>query len=800
MATKTLRPRLTATLSTGVVSAVVLSGIVMATPALANDVTALPSNANGTNQDGIIALVCPNGDYQVWAPVPPSENPDPGAPNEGRYAVYQWEGKIFLGTTAPPAPESFSMLSRNADGTSNDATGLRFIDYAQGTVPGDSGDFPLSSTDIVTVEMVATGTQPNATYGSLGDPDGPSEAVTIEATILTPPPGSGSAAEPYRIETAAQLSFLRCDRNAHYTITQDINLDVAEFGYWLPVSAQSGSFAGVLRGGGHVISGLETPPLTRSDVGLFGRVGNAHIENLTLRSAVVQSLSEKVGVLAGTLRTSLTVRNVTIESSTVRGSQKVGLFAGEVFDGVVVRHSEASGNVTTPNVWTRTYEAPDSMEVVVGPLGERDRFEMPFLDARFPNSRTVSRVGGFLGEADDDGILISQVSVDANITLPNREKPEQSVGLGLIEANRVGGFVGEADGGEVLIEFVSSSATIDVLVGNGTETNRIGGFAGLIDASAVTDVSSFSNVAIGWQGNMGTGDVDDVGGFVGKMDAQNTMARVVSDSTLTIRSTDGSPMNLIRVGGFAGQTLNDTALTALQSTATVEIDAPTPVSQVGGFAGSVSSRTGVLDVFAGSTIASESEVNQLGGFAGLASNRFTGTSLIVAASFDVPEESTNFDPVMGEFDNTLQVPGGLVCTFYDQTLNPASVENSFFTKSVADPRFPAGVGATTAQLQDQSFLERDGCFDFDNVWVSVAGDYPQLRQARLLTSSFEASVGTGGGSSSSTGSTSSSGAPSKTLAATGVSIGLFATLSGLLVLLGSMLVARRNVVRSRISE
>ncbi len=146
--------------------------------------------------------------------------------------------------------------------------------------------------------------------------------------------GTGTAEDPYLIETKEQLYAVRHDSTAAYRLAADIiftDADFAEGGDfysngagWEPIPVFSGSFDG----DGHQIAGLTVTISTDvfTFAGLFGRVYDSEIRNLTMTDAdisaeVIGSNGVSVGAVAG--YTDNTVIENCRVSGTVSGSNDV---------------------------------------------------------------------------------------------------------------------------------------------------------------------------------------------------------------------------------------------------------------------------------------------------------------------------------------------------------------------------------------------------------------------------------------------------------------------------------------------
>ena len=103
--------------------------------------------------------------------------------------------------------------------------------------------------------------------------------------------GAGTAADPYKVSTPEQLNQVRNYLTAHFVLTNDI--DLTEYlssvgaGYeqwgeqgWLPIGTNEVTFRGSFNGARFKITGLWLNRIDIFDVGLFGYIRNAKIENL----------------------------------------------------------------------------------------------------------------------------------------------------------------------------------------------------------------------------------------------------------------------------------------------------------------------------------------------------------------------------------------------------------------------------------------------------------------------------------------------------------------------------------------
>ena len=111
----------------------------------------------------------------------------------------------------------------------------------------------------------------------------------------------GGEDDPYVLTTAEDLAAVASDLTACYRLDADIDLTDVD---WTPIGAfthtgdenadpdmpdAADAFSGIFDGGSHTISGLTVDQPEGYAVGLFGCLCDAHIFNLTLDGATVDS-------------------------------------------------------------------------------------------------------------------------------------------------------------------------------------------------------------------------------------------------------------------------------------------------------------------------------------------------------------------------------------------------------------------------------------------------------------------------------------------------------------------------------
>ncbi|MDS0280695.1 PGF-pre-PGF domain-containing protein [Halomicroarcula sp. S3CR25-11] len=537
--------------------------------------------------------------------------------------------------------------------------------------------------------------------------------------------GSGTAADPFRVETLDQLQCIGqtpgvgSSDGDYYELQNDI--DASETATWNdgagfePLSGGS-SFSGTIDGNGFVISNLSIDRPDERYVGLVGFFSDRARDNVSLERLHLESVditgSESVGGLVGTNQgtvsdssvsgsvtgtgTEVTEANVgglagsssgdvrnSSSTASVDGSYRVGGLVGYVSGGAV-NDSSSTGSVTgTDDVGglvgqseaeVRNASATGSVDGtdVVGGLVGLNRGDVN--DSSAVGHVTGSeRVGGLIGDNTD--------------VFPGRGDVHNSSATGDVDGTRnVGGFVGLNRGGTL------SASTA---VGSVNGADDVGGFVGdnrdgtVSNASATGDVTGGESATVGGfiGANGGTvttssavgsvtgdggvvGDSSAFGGFVGYNDG------IVNTSYATGDVTGGE---FTDAGGFVGH--NDFGATVNTSYATGSVSGAYG-ADVGGFVGENAVGAAVNESYSAGRVAATGTLFSLGGFAG------QNDSSITTSYWDRDRsgEATDVDTGGG---------GGVT------SLTTTEMEGS------------------------ESETQMSDLFD-SGAWTSVAGDYPDL--------------------------------------------------------------------------
>ena len=140
--------------------------------------------------------------------------------------------------------------------------------------------------------------------------------------------GSGTAADPYIIQTAAELQSIQNNLAAYYKLANDINLSGVT---WTPIGSSAAPFTGSFDGNSHTISNLIiSQSSTRG--GIFNFCYNAHITNLYLYNCHVSSGSES-GVLIGGMNNCNLENIQTSSCSITTQGNSIGIISGINYGG-----------------------------------------------------------------------------------------------------------------------------------------------------------------------------------------------------------------------------------------------------------------------------------------------------------------------------------------------------------------------------------------------------------------------------------------------------------------------------------
>jgi len=302
------------------------------------------------------------------------------------------------------------------------------------------------------------------------------------------------------------------------------------------------------------------------------------------------------------------------------------------------------------------------------------------------------RVGGLVGVIYDSMIInvhiTSEVSVDevnSNVggligAMFRTEIKSSSSSGTVVGSSRAGGLAGYNSGGSVDKSYSNSAISGDISAGGLIGSNNFNG--SITNSYATGDVKSSRDI------NSGR-----TGGLV----AQNWDSSIIN-SYATGDVSGASNM----VGGFVGNNRGNIHNSFSEGDVSGEKD------MVGGFVGRNSENSMVLDSYSAGNVVG---INQVGGFAGI--NRDDAE---IKRSFSVGKVTGQQD--VGGFSG----------------VNGAFIESSFFDIVTSNQSNAVGRGSSdgttglnTSEMQGASAEDNMPEFDWDEIWMTVSGDYPILR-------------------------------------------------------------------------
>jgi hypothetical protein len=210
--------------------------------------------------------------------------------------------------------------------------------------------------------------------------------------------GAGTSGDPFLIATAEQLALLSAtaaDWSKHFKL--DSNISLAAGCEWTPIAPDYGhKFSGVFDGGGHTITGLSVN-LPSGIAGLFGTIegSSALVKNLGLESVTIRG-GGYVGSIAGRLRDSGRVET-SYATGSVTGTHGMGGLIG--YSEGVVENSYSKSDVTIADWPARPDIAKEKIGGFTGSIASRS-VSTSYSIGLITDSATATAasVGGFTGE------------------------------------------------------------------------------------------------------------------------------------------------------------------------------------------------------------------------------------------------------------------------------------------------------------------------------------------------------------------------------------------------------------------
>lgn len=186
--------------------------------------------------------------------------------------------------------------------------------------------------------------------------------LLLACCLLTAPAvaagGSGTAADPYVIQTPTELQSIQNNLGAYYKLANDINLQGVSF---TPIGSTSSPFTGSFDGAGYTISNLVISSSTIS-TGFFSCISNgAHISDITFDNAVVTTEVRSSGIVIGVVNAPsnnqdiIIIDNVVLRHcSIVSTANNVGCLIGYISNNAIV-------DITNCNIDNCISKAPSAI-------------------------------------------------------------------------------------------------------------------------------------------------------------------------------------------------------------------------------------------------------------------------------------------------------------------------------------------------------------------------------------------------------------------------------------------------------
>jgi carbon monoxide dehydrogenase subunit G len=569
--------------------------------------------------------------------------------------------------------------------------------------------------------------------------------------------GTGTAIDPYLIETADQLDNMRdayLDAGTYFKLIADIDLSGYAATGWNSIGDSDTPFYGHFDGEGHTISGLTDH--TGISMGLFGVLSSGSwVGNLKLTDVSIVG-DHLVGGVVGDIYQG-TIDNVSVTGE-ISGVDSVGGLVGYGYEGTII-NSCASVAVTGVNqvgglVGEFMGEITDSCATgevngtrhVGGLIGFAEETEIQRSYASGEVNGT-DEVGGLIGRIEEGSIGYSYAAgdVSGNMDVGGLVGTQIEVTMsysyatgnvsGNEQSNYIGGLIGYNNDSKVLFSYalgeVSGLADSENL-GGLAGAHYSGGFGEIADSYAMGNVDGGTNnstvgglVGVNIEGTIrnsfAAGDVNPISGetgyYIGGLVGDNVYG-TIQDSYAS-----GKVRGHYAVGGLVGGNPNDMDGEISRSFALGDVEGSGIGSQnIGGLVG-YNAWGKIENSYAAGKVSGDDIVGGLAGESGSGSIR---------TSYSVGEVTggSNVGGLIGRGSF-----GSFVNSFYDGDTSGQSVSDG-------------GTALSTVLMHSQSSYEADAAnaWDFASVWgiePAMNGGYPYLR-ASLVQLQYDDNDSTGG--------------------------------------------------------
>lgn len=382
-------------------------------------------------------------------------------------------------------------------------------------------------------------------------------------------------------------------------------------------------FNGIFNGDGHEIAGMCVSH-TDSHTGLFGVLGNATVQNLTLTSAYVQG-NKQAGILAGAV--------IASKSAEITNVQATGILNATENMGGIIGYAEATGAgkiKITQCSFSGKLQGSTNIGGILGKTGTSSGSVVLSQCITDASITGVSNIGGILGHLTGAGDQILSCKSNSSIAgnsyiggIVGAAEPAigtssisdcQNSGV-LLTDHTTGGIVGAAI-------TTTDGNTIDLIncrnIGEIYSSESAGGIVGRAQMSGINAVLRIQ----GCKNSAMINGTSFVGGIVGYA--------LIGSGTFTVSACENYGnihASIAAAGGILGQGQNDARmiLTMCAVRATIHSDA----SLAGGIAGKLTSRSGSILLELSGATGSVQATDSVGGIVGeLTADGHSSTAMI----------------------------------------------------------------------------------------------------------------------------------------------------------------------------
>lgn len=411
--------------------------------------------------------------------------------------------------------------------------------------------------------------------------------------------GNGTEDDPYLIFNENQLSqmvnFLN-QEGVVFKLMKDLNLTnwIAENNPsqgWMPVGVASSPFKGKFLGNNHKISGLSIKRSTEENVGFFGYLDGAIIQDLTVEGSVVSGKNYVGGIAGQSISSTISNVSITLTGTTgLTGQENVGGFVGNVTSSTLSSCSTIVGGsgVTGSNnvggfagkVTNGTFNGFNANTMVNattlagGLIGTVSGGTYQNGNAEGNITVTQGSAGGFAGKGNN--YEITDIKVVGNIqctasgcvvggmvaTSEGTAKLTNCTIIGNLSAQENGNVGAGALGGAIGFIKGGSSVTLNACFSKGKMNHTgdyTGGIVGKSEGACIANMESCSHF----------GDItgkDYVGGLIGAMISADVKPTLY---TYTVYSSNSGSGSSITPAGTLLQTTKETIVNGTAVTASI---------------------------------------------------------------------------------------------------------------------------------------------------------------------------------------------------------------------------------------